>query len=181
MNEKHVTSVLDEYKPLVCVWCEKDLLEEGQGNVVLVRSFFASSSKWKVVAVYAACKRTCDKAARAGYRNLGCSLSSQDLQDLINPLGFMRWVVALMNQLYAKENCREAYSPMALEILKMIILRISQKAFRQPTTSERDKALEDQWWRDIGPAFDVEDLRLEDFQLLGTISLKPHHSGEVGS
>ena len=69
MNEKDVPSVFAEYKPLECVWCEKDLLEEGQGNVVLVRSFFTSSSEWKVVAVYASCNNgKCDRAASAGYR-----------------------------------------------------------------------------------------------------------------
>jgi hypothetical protein len=52
-----------------------------------------------------------------------------------------------MNQLYTK---REDYSPEAFETLKEITLKISQKVFRQPTTEERDKYLEDQRWRDLG-------------------------------
>jgi hypothetical protein len=54
--------------------------------------------------------------------------------------------MALINQLYAKEY----YSPEALETLKEIILKISQKVLRQPTMEERDKYLEDQRLRDRG-------------------------------
>jgi hypothetical protein len=162
MNEKDVTSVFDEYKPLECVRCEKDLLEEGQGNIVLVRSFFTSSSAWKVVAVYAVCNNgKCDRAESAVYRRLGRSISSVDL---MNSHEFMRWDVAHTIELYGKENFRKYYSPMAFILLRWTMLRISQKALRQPTTSERDKALEvHQWWRDIESPFNEEDLELEDF------------------
>jgi hypothetical protein len=161
MNEKNVTSVFDESEPLECVWCKKDPLEEGQGNVVLVRSFFTSSSEWKVVAVYAVCNNgKCDRAASAHFKALGSSISSEDS---MNPPEFMRWAVAHTIEHYGKENFRKYYSPVAFGLLRMIMLRISQKALRQPTTTERDKALEvHEWWRDIEP-FDAEDLELEDF------------------
>src|SRR3712207_1908347 len=95
------------------VWCHKDLLEDGLGNVVLVRSFFTSSSEWKVVAVYAVCNNgKCDRAASADYRALGCSISSEDL---MNPPGFMRWAVAHTIELYGKDNFRKYYSPVAFE------------------------------------------------------------------
>jgi hypothetical protein len=161
MNEEYVTSVSHEYQPLECEWCEKDLLEEGQGYVVLVRSFFTSSSVWKVVAVYVVCNNgKCDRAASASFRRSGRSISSVDLMNLP---GFMRWDVAHTIELHGKENFRKYYSPVAFELLRTVMLRISQKALRQPTTSERDKALEvHQWWRDIEP-FNEEDLELEDF------------------
>jgi hypothetical protein len=164
MNENDVSRVFDEYEPLKCVWCHKDLLKDNLGNVVLVRSFFTSSSAWKVVAVHAVCNNgKCDRAASAAWKNLGCSISSVDLMNLLE---FMRWDVAHTIELYGKENFRKYYSPTAFILLRWMMLRISQKALRQPTTSEWDKALEvHQWWRDIGSPFDEEDLELEDFAL----------------
>jgi hypothetical protein len=198
MNEKDDTGVFDEYKPLACVRCEKDLLEDGQGSVLFVRSFFTSSSVWKVVAVYAVCNNgKCDRAASAVHRAWGSSISSEDLT---NPLGFMRWEVAHTIELYGKENFRKYYSPTAFILLRWMMLRISQKALRQPTTSERDKAFEVyywwrdiesprdkalevyQWWRDIESPFNEEDLELEDFALYDIPDLKDlTKSGEVGS
>jgi hypothetical protein len=147
------------------VWCEKDLLEEGQGNIVLVRSFFTSSSVWKVVAVYVVCNNgKCDRAASAHFRVFRALGSSFSSEDLMNPPGFMRWAVAHTLELHGKENFRKYYSPLGFESLRTVMLRISQKALRQATTSERDKALEvHQWWRDIESPFNEEDLEIEDF------------------
>jgi hypothetical protein len=149
MNENDVASgVFDDYDPLECVVCHKDLLKGGQGNVVFVRPFGALGSVTKFVAVYAACKDKCDRAAAAAYRERECSTGMwAELEDLVHPQGFMSWDTALMNQLYAK---REDYSPEAFETLKEIKLKISQKVYRQHTTKERDMYLEDQRWRDLG-------------------------------
>jgi hypothetical protein len=149
MNENDVASgVFDKYEPLECVVCHKDLLEDGLGNVVFVRPFGTPGSVTTFVAVYAACKDKCDRAAAAAYRERECSTGCyEDLQDLIHPDGFRRLDMALMNQLYAK---RENYSPEAFETLKEIKLKISQKVLRMPTTEERNMYLEDQWLREHG-------------------------------
>jgi hypothetical protein len=147
MNENYCSSLFDNYEPLKCKECGKDLLEEGQGIVRLVEPLSSSGSERRIAAVYAACTGICDQVVRSVYRDMGYGTTHEDLEDLIHPHGFLRWDMALMNQLYTK---REDYSPEAFETLKEITLKISQKVFRQPTTEERDKYLEDQRWRDLG-------------------------------
>jgi len=61
MNENDVASgVFDEYEPLECVVCHKDLLEGGQGTIFFVRPFGTPGSVTPFVAVYAACGGGCD-------------------------------------------------------------------------------------------------------------------------
>jgi hypothetical protein len=163
MNEKYVTSVtnvFDEYVPLECVWCEKDLLVAGQGNVKLVYTVSIPGSKRTVVAAYAACKGECDKAAaRDLFGEWECAttceelldlrkhpLGYQDLQDLMNPLGYITSFMALINELDAKED----YSLRAREELREIMLKISHKVFRKPTMDERMLFLEIIWWTVMG-------------------------------
>jgi len=149
MNEYYWSSVVDDYEPLECVVsrCRKDLLEEGQGVVAFVEPLSSSGSERSVAAVYAACKGICDQAVRSVYIDRGYTTTWEDLEDLIHPQGFMRWDMAHMNQLYAK---RVEYSPEALETLKEITLKISQKVLRMPTPEEREMYLEDQRLRDLG-------------------------------
>jgi hypothetical protein len=131
MNENDNPRVFDAYEPLRCV----------------VRPSFAI-----VAAVYAACKGICDRAVSSVYNDRGYTTSWEDLEDLIHPQGFMRWDKALMNEPYGKGYYRVTYSPEAYETLQEIKLKIFQKVLRQPTPEEREKFLEDQWWRDnIGP------------------------------
>jgi hypothetical protein len=140
--------VFDNYEPLKCKECGKDLLEEGQGVVAFVEPLSSSGSERSVAAAYTACKGICDQVVRSVYRDTGYGTTWEDLQDLIHPHGFTRWDTALRNQLYYAN--REDYSPEAFETLNEITLKISQKVLRQPTTEERDKYLEDQRWRDLG-------------------------------
>jgi hypothetical protein len=65
MNENYVASVFDNYEPLKCKKCGKDLLEEGQGVVAFVEPLSFSGSERIIAAVYAACKGNCDRVVRS--------------------------------------------------------------------------------------------------------------------
>jgi hypothetical protein len=138
MNEKHVTSLFDNYEPLKCKECGKDLLEEGQGVVAFVYPLSSRGSERTVVAAYAACKGKCDQFVRSVYRKMGCGTIHEDLEDLIHPHGFLRWDSALRNRLF---YANRYYSDEAFETLNVITLKISQKVLRQPTTEERESIL----------------------------------------
>jgi hypothetical protein len=146
MSENYVARVLDNYEPLKCKDCGKDLLEEGQGVVAFVEPLSSSGSERSIAAVYAACKGNCDRLVRSAYRDMGYGTTWEDLEDLIHPHGFDRWVMAHFNQLFTGKD----YSDEAFETLKQITLKISQKVLRQPTTEEREMFLEDQRLRDLG-------------------------------
>ena len=151
MNEYYWSSLFDNYEPLKCKDCGKDLLEEGQGVVAFVEPLSSSGSERSVAAMYAACKGICDQVVRSEYRDMGYGTFWKDLEDLIHPQGFMSWDMALMDEPDGKGYYRVNYTPEARETLKEIKLKISQKVLRMPTPEERDKYLEDQRWRDLGP------------------------------
>ena len=147
MNEKDVTSVFDNYEPLKCKKCGKDLLEEAQGVVAFVEPLSFSGSERIIAAVYAACKGNCDRVVRSVFRDMGYGTFWKDLEDVIHPQGFMGWEMDVRSQLRAN---REVYSDEAFETFREITLKIFQKVLRQPTTEERDMYLEDQRLRDLG-------------------------------
>jgi hypothetical protein len=148
VNEYYWSNVFDKYEPLKCKECGKDLLGEGQGVVAFVEPLSSSGGERSIDAVYAACKGKCDRVVRSEYRDMGYGTFWMDLEDVTHPHGFMGWDMAVRNQLRAK---REVYSDEAFEIINEIMLKISQKVLRMPTPEERDKYLEDQRWRDLGP------------------------------
>src|SRR5688500_6536374 len=100
MNENYVTSVFDNYEPLKCKACGKDLLEEGQGVVAFVYPLSSRGSKRSVAAAYTACEGICDRFMRSEYREMGCGTIHEDLEDLIHPHGFLSWDTTLRNQLF---------------------------------------------------------------------------------
>jgi hypothetical protein len=149
MKENYAASVFDDYEPLKCKKCQKDLLEEGQGVVAFVEPLSFSGSERIIAAVYAACKGNCDRVVRSVFRDMGYGTFWMDLEDVIHPQGFMGWEMDVRSQLRAN---REVYSDEAFETFREITLKIFQKVLRQPTTEEREMFLEDQWSRDIlGP------------------------------
>ena len=116
MNENDVASGLfDNYEPLKCKACRKDLLEEGQGVVAFVFPLSSRGSDRRIEAVYTACKGICDRFMRSEYRDRGYGTIHEDLEDLIHPHGFSRWDAALRNRFfYANRD----YSDEAFETMK---------------------------------------------------------------
>jgi len=139
--------VFTEYEPLECWACGKDVLEEGQGVIAFVRPMDVPVSERRIVDAYATCK-ACDRRVQRYFADKGNATSWEDLQDLINPVGFMRWIMALLNRIYAKERYPEEYSSEGIEAIKTIALKISQKVIREPTTKEIEEFLKDMWLRD---------------------------------
>jgi hypothetical protein len=137
-NVRPLHMVIDEYVDLRCDVCNKDLLEElytsdRRSLVARIRKTSADGRQ-RVLGVYFACKGDCDKTLQLrAYEQYQAVTAWEDISDIAMPNQFLRWIVALLNQL------REGviFSDEAFDKEKGLIMAISQKVFREVTEAER--------------------------------------------
>lgn len=135
--------LLDEYEPLVCEICGKDLLtQNGERNPSGIVAFVypmqpSASGKYDDVIhhVYAACKGDCDKRLENRHYASGLTTGWKDISDLSIPSCYLQWVMAILNNL--KDG--DQYLNDSFSNLKRIIIRLGQNTFRDCTEKERNR------------------------------------------
>lgn len=141
---KHVRplhKVLDEYIPIVCDVCGKDMLEalyreNYKGLVAQVERLDETSGTTTVERMYFACKGKCDKQMEAAcWVEFHESTGWKDLSDLVIPADFLRLIMATLNRLRSGEK----YTNDAFKKEKHLIMALSQKVFREMTERERER------------------------------------------
>ncbi len=144
---KHVRplhKVLDDYIPIACDVCGKDLLEalyreNYKGLVAQVDRFDEASGTTTVERMYFACKGKCDKKMEAAcWAEFREPAGWKDLSDLVIPAEFLRWIMATLNRLRSGEK----YANDAFMKEKQLIMALSQKVFREMTERERKRVRE---------------------------------------
>jgi hypothetical protein len=123
--------VWGRYTPLSCVGCGKDLLTTPRK--AMVGFVKALDDRRQYVDVYWACKGECDRHVQARYPRMATGW--RDVSDLMIPLIFMRFVMAMLNQM------RQAtvFSDVAFENVKTLILILSQVAMRNTSDEQREQ------------------------------------------
>jgi len=138
-NIRPIHNVIDEYVPLECDYCGKDLLgalysEERKALVAQISRYNDKGEK-EVIETYFACKGECDKIlSDRAWEKYNMTTSWKDLYDLASPNEFLRWIMSMINQLLDPLN---KYSPEAMNKEKQLIVALSQKVFREVTEKER--------------------------------------------
>lgn len=135
--------ILDEYEPLNCNVCGKDLLtENGQKNPSGIIGFVypisssESGNHGNVIHhVYAACKGSCDRILEYHFRELGLTTGWEDIADLSIPPQYLRWLIAVLNNL----GDGDQYLNDSFSDLKKIIIKLAQNNLRNCTQSERER------------------------------------------
>ena len=133
--------VIDEYIPLNCDVCEKDLLEalyrENYKCLVAKAIRDDDNGVQYIEHMYFACKGKCDKELQKSiWKKYKETTSWKDISDLVIPAEFLRWIMATINQL---RSGKYIYSETAFEKEKKMIMALSQKVFREMTESERKR------------------------------------------
>lgn len=136
--------VFNEYVPVRCDNCGKDLLEnhheESYEGVVCNAEIIEEDQPNRVIDIYFSCKGACDKRLEDKYwRDFGAITKWQDLTDLLIPIHYLKWIMATLNEIkYEKLN----FSDKAFNKRKEAILTLSQVVMREMTEREVEKMRE---------------------------------------
>jgi hypothetical protein len=138
---KPLHRITDRYEPLECAACGKDLLEgmfKGDCLAVLAQvcKHDPETGQSSIDDVYVACKGSCDRTREAAAHKQGFSAPWCDLSDMVIPIEFLRWIMAMMNRIRSGED---RYSDEAYKKQKGILLAIAQKVLRFTTERERQR------------------------------------------
>ena len=140
LEMKSPTNLLAEYHPLRCKVCGRDLLQRDvldtyNGIMVLVQDtqYRRENGKNKYVDVYCVCKGSCDRKMEAAAWSGKYITGWNDISDLVIPVEFLKFVIAIMNRLRAEADI---YTEEAFNNLKEIIISLAQIVMKRQ--SERD-------------------------------------------
>jgi hypothetical protein len=123
---------------LRCAYCSKSLLTPKPHGIVVVWTLLwdkESTKKELTEYVYWCCKGKCDNALKSRYYNKGLIDRWEDIQDLVIPIAYIRWVMVMLNELHS----RATYSKEALENSKELLLNLFPLVSRDMTDAEKDR------------------------------------------
>lgn len=146
INVKPLNLIVDEYLPLNCKVCNKDLLkslfeEEYSGVIVNVENIQdyendAVRKPTEITEIYFACKGEHDRQLESYFFKKNKLTTWTDLSDLVIPLNFIRFIMSHLNQIRTNET---VYSEQAFQQLKDLIIAVAQKVLRETTGKEIDR------------------------------------------
>lgn len=145
IDYKRPSNLLSEYEPLRCVCCGKDLLAKDlvasyQSIVVFAKNRLfegRAEGKSQYVDVYWSCKGECDRKMETMSLSNGCSTSWEDISDIVIPVKYLKWNMAILNRL---RDGKDIYTDDAFEKLKHFIIAVSQIVLRNQTQEDIERA-----------------------------------------
>ncbi|MFK2873561.1 restriction endonuclease [Dyella lipolytica] len=119
---------------LKCAHCGKDLLgPTPSGILVLWTSHNEDFTDKRVETVYWCCKSDCDQALVAKHYRRGLTDGWEDIPDIIAPVGYIRWIMAVINEVHG----RRPYSDSALANIKTFFVNLFPLVSREMTSVEK--------------------------------------------
>lgn len=137
-EEHKISNILDEYVPLQCKNCNKDLLEkEIQGLNIIVFLGERKNNIEYVKDIYWSCKGSCDDIVRKNStKERIYDLGWKEISDLIIPTGYLDWVCSILNDM---KDGNMVFSDEAFEKLKYFLIAISQLVLKDSTEEGKDR------------------------------------------
>jgi hypothetical protein len=129
-------NLFDQYEPLSCKYCGKDLLlnRDNHGVIVFVRDLSVTHVE-KIVAIYWACKGQCDELLEKSYKGYGTA-GWEDISDLMIPGKYVQWLMAHLNRLRCNAD---EYTDEAFSDLKKFLLRVAQIVIRPQSKKQVER------------------------------------------
>jgi len=131
--------VSDEYQPLNCKVCHKDILmalfDPNYGaNIMKVYKWDQEKNINNIQDVYCACAYKCDEQIEASLNKAGLTSGWACISDLVIPIEFLRYVLAVMNRI---RDGKDIYTDEAFKKQKAILIALAQRVIRATTEGER--------------------------------------------
>lgn len=141
------SNFLTEYNPLKCKNCGRDLLdreiiEHTKGIIAFVEDIeYGEENGYKqnkYIDIYWSCKGECDRKLRKSYEQKGFSTSWEDISDIVIPVKYIMWNIAILNRI---RNGDDIFEDSAYESLKEFIIKVSQLVLRNQTEQQSKRVL----------------------------------------
>lgn len=141
---KPIHLIAEEYIPLKCRECGKDLLEAwytepGQSIIVFVRRYDEERDLEVIEDIYWCCKGACDRKYQTIIERNGFLTGYEDINALFLPSYFLEWIISIMASIRAQEKI---YTDKAFDQLKFFALILSQRVLREMTEKEKKSVQE---------------------------------------
>ena len=104
----------------------------------LEHRLFSNDGKNKYTEVYCVCKGTCDRKMEALARPYKNITGWNDISDLVIPVQFLKFVLAIMNRI--REH-KDVYTDEAYEDLKSIIISLAQITMKRQTKHDINRVI----------------------------------------
>jgi hypothetical protein len=133
--------ITNQYEPLLCRTCGKDVLvemftKEYLANMVQIYMWDSTTRKEHIEDVYVACKGGCDREIDRDAKTRGLLTGWTDISDMVIPIEFLRFMFATMNRL---RNGYDVYTDEAWKKKRAILITLAQKVLRYTTEKERER------------------------------------------
>lgn len=149
MAPQSINNVTDQYIPLPCVVCGRDLLLsdgiDSLGGIVGFVNIAGDGSEDTTCRVYVACKGSCDhqqeRIERASLKGTGqVSVNWREVAELTNPWLFVSLVTGTCAQV---QDGRWKFTKSGMTDLNKIIFALAQAVCRPSTSRETQDAIKD--------------------------------------
>ncbi|MEY2195757.1 restriction endonuclease [Neobacillus sp. BF23-41] len=143
LEQNEPSNLFDQYEPLRCERCGKDLLTKEAMQLSLICFVedvdFAEKHDYEICKyenIYFACKGSCDEILETYYIQKGFITKWEDISDIMIPNHYLYWIMAVMNRIRDGEDI---YSDIPYEKLKQFILLVSQFVVKNRTSEQTER------------------------------------------
>jgi len=139
MKPTHLVTA--KYEALPCEICGEDLLpslepQKRQANVVFSYPIGDATERTHYQGIYVVHKEPCDKELQRRLKAQNMMTGWKDLDDLIIPVEYLRFILASMNRL---RDGNDKYTDEAYQQEKHILIALAQRALRLTTEKDRER------------------------------------------
>lgn len=128
--------VFAEEPHLSCCYCNKSLLLPKPHGIVVVWFSLSTPAKPRTTEyVYWCCKGQCDRALKERYRRRGLIDVWDDIRDLMMPIAYIRWAIAIINQFHSGDR----FTDEAIKSMKDFLLNLFPFVAREMTEGELER------------------------------------------
>ena len=135
---KPIQKITNEYVPLICEACEKDILKNSVIDPYAAIVLFATErSPGKIrKSIHISCKGACTTEVERRLELQGLTTGWQDIGDLVNPVSYLKFYLSYMNQIRTNpENTSDDFH----EQMKDLLIALSQRTLREITSEDFDR------------------------------------------
>lgn len=129
--------IFNQYEPLQCKKCGKDILMEiADPNYHANICFVEDRHTQMIKNVYTVCSGLCDRTLEKQYLKQGMGVRWNSIRDLLNTANYLRYIMATFNAL---RNGTSIYEDEAFNHEKQIVMKLAQKVMREMNQQDRDR------------------------------------------